>query len=208
MGSASLLTLSPLYSGGRNAVVSGSHMEKNAIRRQALALRGRLNSVQHRSLSLAAQAVLIGSDVFRSASGVALYSPVNNEVDTGAIFRAAVESGKRVYYPRVDRSNIGFCRVRSLTELVAGAFNVPEPVGEVVSTDLLDLIVLPGVAFDREGRRLGYGKGFYDRFLAAVSADVETVGLAFELQVGAPLPEEPHDRKISYLATEAGLFPC
>jgi 5-formyltetrahydrofolate cyclo-ligase len=184
-------------------------MEKADIRRQVLTARARMDVSLHSDLSRRAQESLIDSDVFARAGAIALYSPVNNETATELIFVAATESGKKVYYPRVDGDGLNFFEVCSLLELTPGAFDVLEPrTGRRVTPERLDLVVLPGVAFDRDGRRLGYGKGFYDRFLADEKLTLATVGLGFDFQVRDSLPEEAHDRKISFLATETGFFAC
>jgi 5-formyltetrahydrofolate cyclo-ligase len=184
-------------------------MEKAVLRRQILAQRNSLDSKVYESLSLQAQQSLLCTEIFRLAKRLALYSPINNEVRTEKIFVAATRAEKQVFYPRVNGSDLNFCEVGALDELSPGSFNVMEPTKPCgIAPEELDLIVLPGVAFDIDGRRLGYGKGFYDRFLALTSPECVVIGLGFDLQLKAVLPEELHDQKVSFLATESRFIPC
>lgn len=183
-------------------------MTKTEIRQRLLALRKQLDPVRHRSLSAQAQARLIASRPFRLAEKIALYSPVQNEVSTAALSLAALKQRKAVFYPRVEGEGLVFCRVLSAAELTLGAFGVKEPAAGVgVVGAEMDLIVVPGAAFDLRGQRLGYGRGFYDRCLAQTAADNLSLGLCFELQLVEKLPAAEHDMAVDFLATEARLFP-
>ena len=116
---------------------------------------------------------------------------------------------KKIYYPRVAGDEFGFFKVSTLDELVRGAFGVAEPVSrEEISIAGLDLVVVPGVAFDLRGHRLGYGRGFYDRQLLNKPAETVSVGLCFDLQICESLPAEPHDQVLDYIATETKFIPC
>jgi len=184
-------------------------MKKAALRQQMLVRRRGLDSQIYESLSLQAQQSLLCTECFRSARRLALYSPIDNEVGTEIIFAAATRAGKQVFYPKVSGSELQFFVVDALEELAPGRFNVMEPTSLCgVAPEDLDLIVLPGVAFDLDGRRLGYGKGFYDRFLALTTPECVTIGLGFDLQLQEALPEEMHDRKVCFLATESRFIPC
>jgi len=184
-------------------------MTKAEIRQQLLALRKQLDPAQHRSLSVQVQARLMASPQFRRAEKVALYSPVQNEVSTAALFTAALEQRKAVFYPRVLGEELVFRRVFSLVALTLGAFGVMEPgAGPGVTASELDLLVVPGAAFDLRGQRLGYGRGFYDRCLARTEPDNLSVGLCFELQLREKLPAAEHDVAVDFLATEDRLIPA
>ncbi len=153
---------------------------------------------------------LIGSAVFQGARSLALYSSCQNEVLTDAVFNAAREDGKDVYYPRVFRGRdvMVFLPVLSLDELTPGAFDVREPeAGEDAAVDpgALDLVVLPGVAFDRRGARLGFGKGYYDRALEGCGKPL-LLALAYDFQVVEAVPTGPHDVKMDALVTESGYI--
>lgn len=184
-------------------------MKKSELRQQILALRRDMEPQLHYEQSVLAQKVLVCSEPFKRARYLALYSSVNKEVATQDLFTAAVDTGKQVFYPRVKGQTLQFYAVNDLAELTTGCFGVLEPTsGAVINPQGLDLIVVPGVAFDFEGRRLGYGKGFYDRFLVLTSCDCVSVGLGFDFQLSKRLPDEQHDQKVSFLATESGFISC
>ncbi|WP_298039234.1 5-formyltetrahydrofolate cyclo-ligase [uncultured Desulfuromonas sp.] len=144
---------------------------------------------------------------FASAVSVALYSPVLNEVFTEEIFRRARHSGKRVAYPRVRGHALEFVEVAGHDEMRAGAFGVLEPTGnQIIPPDALDIVVVPGVGFDLAGHRLGYGKGFYDRYLHAAGRCRKAVGLAYEMQLVSELPAEAHDVRMHLLVTEERIL--
>ena len=184
-------------------------MGKVSIRKQFLEYRKNIDFPTYDRLSKKVQSRLIDSELFGRAKSVALYSPVNNEVATAQIFTAAAKLKKKIYYPRVAGDEFGFFEVSTLDELVRGAFGVAEPVSkEEISIAGLDLVVVPGVAFDLHGHRLGYGRGFYDRQLLNKPAETVSVGLCFDLQLCESLPAESHDQVLDYIATETKFIPC
>jgi 5-formyltetrahydrofolate cyclo-ligase len=186
-----------------------SFMAKNKLRQAMLARRKQLGSALCHTLSRQIQQTLIAANCFQQAKSLALYSQVNNEVETGELLEAALRAGKQVCFPRVNGAQLLFCRVLSAAELSPGTFGVAEPPAqqELRVADL-DLIVVPGVAFDRAGYRLGYGRGFYDRELARASATTCSVGLCFEFQICPGLPHEAHDRPVNLVVTESQLITC
>lgn len=154
--------------------------------------------------SLMAEKRLISSEIFRNASTVSLYSPVKNEIDTRLIFAACLNSGKRVLYPIVCGDSMVFREVRSEQQLSPGSFGIMEPCELAVCSPSAeaDLMVVPGVAFDLAGHRLGFGKGYYDRYLAMVCNRPLLVGLCHDFQLCDRLPVQGHDIRMHYLFTE------
>ena len=152
------------------------------------------------------QGRLLATSLYASARRLALYASFRNEVLTDVVFQDAEASGKEVFYPRVARGNaksIAFFKVGHLGELASGAYEIKEPEAQEVpvSVELLDIVVVPGVAFDMRGNRLGYGKGYYDIALSPVKCPI--VALAYDFQVlDEELPCEPHDVKVSAIVTE------
>lgn len=182
-------------------------MPKRSIRSRFLAERKALTAEICATAGLAVQRRLLQSRQFRGAGCLALYSAIHNEVHTDAVARQALALGKTLAYPRVAGDHLEFVRVQDPVELVLGAFGVLEPKGQgVVPLAELDLIVVPGVAFDRTGHRLGYGRGYYDRALAACREDCLLFGFAYDSQVVASLPTAQHDRKLSFLVTESDML--
>ena len=182
-------------------------MEKHVIRQRLLLQRKQLTKSVCQGLSLRIQQTLLTAECFSDADTLVLYSPVNNEVRTDQLFATARSEGKRICYPRVNGETLQFVTINSGNELVPGAFGVAEPTGgSVLPASEIDLILVPGVAFDRDGYRLGYGKGFYDRELSRMSCI--SVGLSYDFQLCESLPIELHDQRLDYVVTESQLIPC
>lgn len=155
------------------------------------------------ALSLQIQSRLLGSSLYAEAGCLALYSAVHNEVQTEQIARRAIADGKRLLYPRVAGSLLEFAEVQSPADLRVGAFGILEPATAARASHAgIDVLVVPGIAFDQAGHRLGYGRGFYDRVLASCGRHTLCVGLAYDFQVLEKLPVEPHDRALAAVMTE------
>jgi len=145
--------------------------------------------------------------VFKNARTILCYASFRGEVDTFALMHRAMELKKRVALPlmRKEEQQIVPMLIKSLTELKPGAYGIQEPPDlpqNRLHADELDLVVVPGVAFDRRNNRLGRGAGYYDRFLSVLPVTTPTVGLAYDLQVVDALSGiEPHDRPVSLVIT-------
>jgi len=179
-------------------------MPKRFIRAQFLAERRSRSIETCLSASVEIQQRFLRSDLFCRAKCLALYSAIHNEVLTDTVSRHAIEIGKTLVYPRIKDNDLEFVKVSSLADLVPGSFGVMEPRGDqLVPIEELSLVVVPGVAFDLSGHRLGYGRGFYDRALAACREDCVKVGFAYDAQLLAKLPSAIHDQTLSTLMTES-----
>lgn len=189
-------------------------MEKQALRKQMMEARAELGGAKRERLSALAQAALMSAPAFGSARTVLLYQAFRDEVATEAIAAEAVAAGKRLALPRVIKESRGLVLHQYSGDpatLAIGAYGIQEPCPEwsVVNPGEVDLVVVPGVAFDRAGNRLGYGGGYYDRLLPLVrSANpaVCLIGLAYSFQLVLALPADPHDIPVDLVATDAGLL--
>lgn len=177
-------------------------MPKRSIRNSILAARRQMPVGDHARLSMSIQQAVLTLPEWCQSSTIALYSPVQNEVDTGVLRQKAFAQGKRVVFPRVTAAGLLFERVLANEKMEPGAFGVLEPNGERVPLEEIELLFVPGVAFDVTGHRLGYGKGYYDQALAATSTETLRVGMAFSQQVVPELPAEKHDVRMDLLITE------
>jgi len=180
-------------------------MPKRPIRKNCLQARRQLDAEECARLSLVIQQFVLSLPEWAAAATVALYSPIHNEVATDLLLQRAFAEGKRVVYPRVTETKLQFSRVHPGEVLLPGAFGVREPEGESFPLEEIDLMFVPGVAFDLGGHRLGYGKGYYDQALADADSATRRVGLAFNLQVVAQLPAEGHDVRMDLLITETEI---
>lgn len=182
-------------------------MPKRSVRSNFLAKRKSLSDELCKKLSDEILCRFIDSGRLNDVTCVALYNAVNNEVQTTGIADYMLKQGKRLVYPRIRGTELDFFEITKLTDLTPGSFGVLEPRGEnLVPVTELDLIVVPGVAFDMTGHRLGYGKGYYDRTLAACREDCNKVGIAFDFQVTDKLPILEHDQVLNLLVTDKRII--
>jgi len=142
---------------------------------------------------------LLRNKVFKKAKTVMFYIAFGGEVNTEEMIREAIKLGKLICVPifRKDKEIMQPAMFVDHTKLKKGPYGVWEPVSEtLVDPEDLDLIVVPGLAFDKKGNRLGRGKGCYDRFLAALSDSTPSIGLAFDFQVLPLIPTTSNDVSI------------
>jgi 5-formyltetrahydrofolate cyclo-ligase len=181
---------------------------KAALRARVLAERDALPAQIRASASVAIVARFLARADFLAAQCVLVTLPFHNEWDTTALVRAAMAAGKTVAVPRVDR-NARMLDLHKITDLARdvgpGFRSIPEPLPDCprIPPDEIDFVVAPGVAFDREGRRLGYGGGYYDRLLPLVSSRAARVAGAFDVQLVDRVPVGPNDIAIDAVVTES-----
>ena len=133
------------------------------------------------------------SDAYRNAKTIYGYLPYNQEVQTWEALRQAMLDGKQVAVPKVCGDEMKFIYITDFSQIDAGYCGIPEPVAnEPVAEDQTALVLMPGLAFDREGHRIGYGGGFYDRFLSS-EPDHPTLALCYDFQIRENLPTEEFD---------------
>ncbi len=140
----------------------------------------------------------------KKAESILLYYPHKNEVDTLPIISDLLKEGKIVLLPKVQGKDIIPIQIKDLSNLKEGYAGIKEPEGNPVSVDSIDVIIVPGVAFDKKGHRLGYGKGFYDRFLKKTKG--LKIGLAYDFQVIEELPSEEHDVPLDLIITPTQII--
>ena len=156
------------------------------------------------SASAAAQERLAKSALVAGARMVALYRALPSECGTASLAAALEAAGKSLCYPVVLPGERALSFRRGVGVFASGSFGVEEPIGPPVALQDIDLVVVPGVAFDARGARLGRGKGHYDATLALCRA--LPVGLAFESQLVPEVPVGEHDRRVHAVCTEARLI--
>ena len=169
---------------------------KSALRDLVYARLQKMTPEQRARASAQARARLEKQAAWTEARSVLLYAPMPEELDVWPLVQVALAAGKRVALPRFDsrtRSYIA-CQVQNpADDIKPGYFGIREPGAHcaAVSPDRLDLVLVPGMVFDSQGRRLGRGKGYYDQLLAGVRGT--TCGVAFDEQIVEEVPVEPHD---------------
>ena len=133
---------------------------------------------------------------YQSAHTLILYSPLNDEMDVSPIINDAYANGKLVLLPKVVGDDLELRIYKGVESLERGAFGILEPMGEVFfDDDNVDVAIIPGMAFDRLGNRLGRGKGYYDRLLPRLR-NTYKIGVCFPFQFLDDIPSEAHDVKM------------
>ncbi len=181
---------------------------KRALRERVLRSRDALPASVRARFSDAIVVALGARDDFRAARTVLLSLAFRSEWETRPLFAAAWAMGKRTVAPRVNRDSrmLELHAVRNLERDVArGYLGIDEPLSHCPSVKLeaIDWVLVPGVAFDVSGHRIGYGGGYYDRLLPGLRADARRIGGAFELQIVERVPAAAHDLKVDAIVTEA-----
>jgi 5-formyltetrahydrofolate cyclo-ligase len=186
---------------------------KAALRAAALGQRNSLSTEKAESWGRSIQARVLETPFYRSANAIALYSSVQNEAATEELRDHSLHVGKRVFYPRlVSNRSLEFVEIKSVTELIPGKLGIPEPGGNNVlnhcggEVDLL--LIVPGVAFDQNGNRLGRGHAWYDRVIRQWGSRATPVGLAYEFQIVDRVPIDPWDQKVLFLFTQERFIDC
>lgn len=179
---------------------------KVQLRHQVLAAREQMDAAsKQRALSRILPA-LVALPGYRAARKVAAYMSFGSEVDTGPFIETVLADQKSLVLPRVDSAthSLMLHHVFERDRLVSGPWGIKEPAVDCprAAIDDIDFILVPGVAFDRRGQRIGYGAGFYDRLLVRRSRHTDCVAIAFDCQVVDRIPAEDHDQPIDRLITE------
>lgn len=168
-------------------------MDKKVIRDE---IRAKKRAMTEEEIDAAARRLgelFAACDLYRQASTIYGYLPYNQEVRTVPMLERAMAEGKRIAVPKVYGNEMKFIYMTDLSRVERGYAGIPEPVEDgPVADDPSALVLMPGLAFDRAGNRLGYGGGFYDRFLAA-EPNHPTVALCYEFQVLPRLETEEFD---------------
>lgn len=188
-------------------------MDKTRLRERIIVQRLSLDAQEVERKSRAIVGRLMGLAVFRRATTIFCYVAFRNEVETRGFIQESLAAGKRVAVPLVDRANRRLLPIEivGLDDLAPGTWGIPEPkpgTGRAVDPRSIDLAVVPGVAFDRWGNRVGYGGGFYDRFLPGLRPGSWAVGLAYRFQIVEDLAPDPTDVPVHCVVTEEEVICC
>ncbi|MGY8770734.1 MAG: 5-formyltetrahydrofolate cyclo-ligase [Pirellulales bacterium] len=152
---------------------------------------------------------------FVQASTVLYYLSARSEVATLDAVRAALSTSTRVVVPYCQGDELKLFQLKNEQDLEIGRFKILEPRVELregdqrnIDPSSIDIALVPGAAFDSQGNRLGYGRGYYDRLLPNLRADTMTIGLAFDCQVVAKVPCEKHDFRLDRIVTQTQVIDC
>ena len=181
---------------------------KRAIRREVIERRDAMPPPERAAASERIAGRLVELPEIREAGTVMAFWSFGSEVDTAPVLERLERAGKRIVLPRVEGEDVVAVIYAVGDEVAAAAFGAMEPTGTaLVAPDEVDVVITPGVAFDRAGRRVGYGGGFYDRFLPKTREDVAAVAIAFDVQlVDGALPAGAYDRPVDAIVTESEVI--
>ena len=157
--------------------------------------------------ALEVMATIEATEVFRTAAVVLLYWSIANELSTREML-SSWSCGRRIILPRVEGDTLVLAEYAGAESLTEGKFGIMEPAqaAPIVNPDEIELAIIPGMAFDPKGHRLGHGKGYYDRLLAMLHCPV--IGIAQQAQIVENVPVEPHDRGVDIVITPLNCYFC
>lgn len=190
-------------------------MDKKILRKEILARRSALSVQERQEKSAKIVALVVEMKEFQESDTVLLYAPIRGEVETEEIYQTARRLSKNTYYPRVQGEKMEFYLVDEKTEFETSSYGIKEPKPESTiayapkAQDKV-LVVIPGAAFDREGNRIGYGGGYYDKYLHWLkgrlpSESICKVAVAYECQMveAGSIEKELYDVQMDYVMTES-----
>ena len=176
---------------------------KNEIRKEFKKKRASMEKTEVAEKSRVACDLFLKSEIYKNARVIMAYMPLGNETDTSYIIKKAFEDGKRLAFPVTDEQSgeITPCFAFADSNFEKGAFSVIEPADKIVANgEDIDVVIVPGIAFDKKGARVGFGKGCYDRFLNKTNA--VKVGFCYSFQLCDDIPADSYDIQMDFLITE------
>lgn len=182
---------------------NSKYLEKNEIRRKIKSLRMMLDEYDKMKAAREVFARLESNAAFQLAERILMYHSLPDELSTHE-FLTKWNGRKRFFLPRVNGVDLEILPYDE-SRLELGSFHIEEPTGnDVTDPDEIELVIVPAVAYDRKGNRLGRGKGFYDRFLKSTQAT--KIGVGYEFQLVEEIPVEPHDEKVDIVITQSSTI--
>ena len=188
----------------------GIFNEKKILRKEILTKRKNIDIVEKEKMDRKICDKFYESKYYRDAKNIFIYISYDSEINTKEIINKALIDNKKIYVPRTEFKTrlMDAVEIISLDNLIESEYGILEPSIEEshIEPNELDLIVVPGVAFDRNGGRIGYGAGFYDRYFKKINKDnikkIQKLALAYDFQILENIPMNEHDVPIRYIITE------
>jgi 5-formyltetrahydrofolate cyclo-ligase len=190
------------------------YLEKKIMRREVLTKRAKLGDNGNISLSKEIVNTLMDSRFYKDAKTIMIFISFGSEINTHEFIKIGINEGKNIAVPvtfkeeRIMKPSI----IKNFDELEPGYYNILTPKQEFIryiDPSEIDLVIVPGAVFDREGYRVGYGGGYYDKFLSSkIRKDISKIAIAFDLQIVDKVPREEHDISVDYIITEKEIIKC
>ncbi|MCR5153867.1 MAG: 5-formyltetrahydrofolate cyclo-ligase [Lachnospiraceae bacterium] len=185
---------------------------KSTLRKNYLKIRNEMSLDEREKASITIKDKLIENERVLAADRVFLFASVKTEVSTDVLIERLLEAGKTVAIPKVlENGKMEFYRISSVRDLKPGFKDIPEPAGkeeDLIVPTRKDIMVLPGASFDKSGNRIGYGGGYYDKYLSRhKKSKPYRIGICFEKQLSEKrLPTDLHDTRVDAVVTEAAFL--
>ncbi len=181
--------------------------EKEKLRKALIKERSSLPKAEIKKKSQLIQQKLFSLKIYQKATWVMFYLSLPSEVSTDKMITESLKKGKKIVVPAVRGKDLIPCLLTQLNQTQEKNFGIREPLEfKPIKKSQLQLIIVPGCGFDFQGYRLGFGQGYYDRFLRDLKGNVPLVGLAFELQVLKKIPHEKEDVPLDFIVTEKKIY--
>ena len=186
------------------------YLKKKYIRKEILSIRNNMNQQEKQKSDTLIKESFLESDYYKNSKNIFIYISYSSEIDTKDIINTALNEGKSVFVPRTvfQTKVMDAVRIKSLDNLKKDKYGILEPSEDepYLNPDDLDLIVVPGVAFDREGGRTGYGAGYYDRYFKKLNKKISKVALAYDFQIINNVPMNNEDVRVDCIITEKEII--
>lgn len=181
------------------------HEQKKALRQEINALKQQYSASDLKSFSLPIITEMLSFDSVKEADCIMLYNSMPDEVDTRQAIEQLYEHGKKILLPVVvSKTEMEIREYTGPDNMKIGPYHIPEPIGKTYTAyPEIDVIIVPGVAFDRQGNRMGHGRGYYDRFFSHIPGTLK-IGICFPFQLVPTVPADVFDVKMDYIITGNG----
>lgn len=189
-------------------------MDKKILRKKILAKRAELVKDGKFYLSENVIENLVNTEYYKNAKNIMTFISFGSEIDTHEFIKDAIKEGKNIFVPVTfhETREMKPSLLKNFEELEKGYFNILTPKQEYIryiDPMEIDMVIVPGAVFDRRGYRIGYGGGFYDRFLSTkVRKDIPKIAIAFDLQIIDKVPTEDYDVPVDFIVTEKEIINC
>lgn len=184
-------------------------MSKNDIRKNIVNARDEMDYIKRVEFDNKIYQRLIDSDIYK-CDNIFVYISFRSEVDTKALIIKMLIDGKKIFVPKINEltNDMEAIRISSLNELEENRFGTLEPIAydKAIDPKEIDLILIPGIAFDYNGSRIGFGKGYYDKYIKRTRKDVKRVALAYNLQIVDFIDKDDHDESVDFIITEKQII--
>ena len=186
---------------------------KASLRKEILQRRSQLSQKQVEEYSNEITNKLISNDIFINSNCIMTYVDFRKEVITSSIIECAISLRKKVVVPVciMETNEIVAAKIENLDELVKNSLGIREPLNNkifITDRNQIDLVIVPGAVFDIYGNRIGYGAGYYDKFLSSLKQSIVKIAVAYSFQIASLVPYEEYDIPMDYIITETELIDC